>query len=560
MMKIGENQLKYSTFDGTPEAQHLGPKHHRIRLLIATVAFFCTLCFPCAVLVVHHKSYSNFLSLVRVTPAIKLTMKFKRRSMYYFGQSFAQLYVFPRQNKNTGSLVYDGVVELQHDTVTEKYIYVDSRAYYTKKVGNSTSVASCLAASQMPLLHSLDSTLHSARVVESAEVGTRKIEVKTDCPGGRLLSVVFGGEKFILCSSNAERISHAIGEDMDIDVEYLTSRAGVPNLEVPTAEGGSTLQCDIITPEDVPITSSLAAAITEFTKSLLGSRPKDFFGTDCKCKSVRKPCLFIHGLFNFIEAPMTDSFSLYWGNVHKHLPCCSSTKFVHFDTINHGWNDDSIQHSFCKAALQVSASKNKTIGPLNLITHSMGNMIAGAALATGKCTMSNKVTWISSAGPMRGSQGANLLAQKCLGGGLDAIITKPLKFLGFCPPTRAFASLYYQTTMNQATQKLLIASQQARAKHTNKKVLCGTSGYGITSIFSVPLQIIGAWVDHKDANDGMVSVESCTAGLSSSVIFGGDITSKNYKGPMNHEDLAFRNGDGWLGDNRKPVKWLSCAL
>ncbi|CAK4889737.1 unnamed protein product, partial [Aphanomyces euteiches] len=441
------------------------------------------------------------------------------------------------------------------------YIYVNDKAYYTKKEGNKTTAASCLTASQMPTFNVVDSTLHNAKVIDSATVGSTTIVASKDCPQGKLLSVAFGGEKFIVCTAGDDKVKQITGQDMNIDVEYLSSLAGVPSLDVPKALDGSVLSCQTIAPKSVATveTKSFSEVTTAFTETLLGTRQESLFGSDCQCKA-RKPCLFVHGVFNFIEGPLSDTFPLYWGDVHKHVPCCSSIKFVHFDTINQGWNDDSIQNSLCKAALQVSGSSSKTVGPLNLITHSMGNMITGAALATGKCSFSKDVTWISSAGPMKGSEAANLLAEKCLGGGLDIVISKPLEFLGFCPPTRAFASLYYQDTMNAATQKLLIAGQQARAKHPNKKVLCGNDGYGLNTIFSVPLQIVGGWADHNGPNDGVVAVESCVAGLGSDVVFGGDITSTNYAGPLNHEDLAFRNGDGWLGDDRKPVKWLSCAL
>ncbi|CAK4626714.1 unnamed protein product [Aphanomyces euteiches] len=547
------------------KAQAQAQRSRRFRIGVLVAALLGVACVAIGAVVVFrqksHNSSATLLAAAQATPAIKLTLQFKRESMYYYGQKSAQVFAFPRRSSNGANLGYDGVLELKQGTTIEKYIYVNDKAYYTKKEGNETTAASCLTASQMPTFNVVDSTLHNAKVIDSATVGSTTIVASKDCPQGKLLSVAFGGEKFIVCTAGDDKVKQITGQDMDVGVEYLSSLAGVPSLDVPKALDGSVLSCQTIAPKSVATveTKSFSEVTTAFTETLLGTRQESLFGSDCQCKA-RKPCLFVHGVFNFIEGGLTDTFPLYWGDVHKHVPCCSSIKFVHFDTINQGWNDDSIQISLCKAALQVSGSSTKTVGPLNLITHSMGNMITGAALASGKCSLSKDVTWISSAGPMKGSESANLLAEKCLGGGLDVIISVPLEFLGFCPPTRAFASLYYQDSVNAATQKLLVASAQARANHPNKKVLCGTSAYGINSIFSIPLQIIGSWSDHNGAHDGLVAVESCVAGLGNNFGFGGDITSTNYKGPLNHEDLAFRNGDGWLGDDRKPVKWLSCAL
>ncbi|KAG9404166.1 hypothetical protein AC1031_005706 [Aphanomyces cochlioides] len=533
-----------ATFDnlGSPSRQVVAAegKSRRFRLIVTAVALLGVVCVAVgAVLVFHqknHNSSATLLAAAQATPAIKLTLQFKRESMYYYGQSSAVVYAFPRTSSSGANLGYDGVLELKQSTTIEKYVYVNDKAYYTKKEGNKTTAASCLMASQMPTFNVVDSTLHNAKVIDRATVGSTTLEATTDCPQGKLLSVAFGGEKFIVCTAGDDKVKHVTGQDMNVDVEYLSSLAGVPSLDVPKALDGSALNCQTTTPKSVATveTKSFSEFTTAFTETLLGTRQESLFGSDCQCKS-RKPCLFVHGVFNFIEGGLTDTFPLYWGDVDQH-------------------------NSFCNAALQVSGSSSRTVGPINLITHSMGNMITGAALATGKCSFSKDVTWISSAGPMKGSEAANLLAEKCLGGGLDVVISKPLEFLGFCPPTRAFASLYYQDSVNAATQKLLIAGQQARAKHPNKKVLCGNDGYGLNTIFSVPLQIVGGWADHNGPNDGVVAVESCVAGLGSDVVFGGDITSTNYKGPLNHEDLAFRNGDGWLGDDRKPVKWLSCAL
>ncbi|KAG9404173.1 hypothetical protein AC1031_005712 [Aphanomyces cochlioides] len=536
------------------------PTQRRFQFSMAFLTFVTIICVPfLAVLVLQHQAHSHAEALLTTfenTPAIKFTLHFKRTSMNYHGQDSAELFILPRPEANGSHASYDGVLDLQHGEIMEKYLYVDHHAYYIKTNGSNITAATCLAAKDVPKFNSLVATVHNAREIDRAWVGDAAMDSIVDCADGHLLSFKFGGEPFIACTVGFDRIGRIFGQDMDIDVEYLSSLKGVPSMDIPTELTASSLSCDAIAPQDKSFKKTAIASMTN-----LAHREARIAGAECECQGERKHCLFVHGLFVFIDSPMTDSFPLYWGDIHEHVPCCLSTKFVHFDTINQGWNDDSLQQDFCQAALEVSGATDTTVGPLNVITHSMGNMIAGAALATGKCKFSNDVTWISSAGPMRGSQGPNWMADRCeQDGGVNELLKGPLEYLSFCPLTRAFESLKYIDTLDKTNQDLLVAAQQARASHPNKKVICGTDGYGITSVYSLPLELMGELVPHSGLNDGAVALESCVAGLGDDIVFDGLITSPHYKGRINHEDLAFRNGDGWLGDDRKPVKWLSCAF
>ncbi|KAG9404170.1 hypothetical protein AC1031_005709 [Aphanomyces cochlioides] len=119
----------------------------------------------------------------------------------------------------------------------------------------------------------------------------------------------------------------------------------------------------------------------------------------------------------------------------------------------------------------------------------MGNLIVGAAVARQNCTLSQDVTWISSAAPMRGSQGVGLLAKLCQAGHLTDPAKVPDYFKTFCPLTPAFESLYYIDSANQQNPELMIKAQETRKNHTNKKVICGTSGFGVLSSsqqFNIP--------------------------------------------------------------------------
>ncbi|KAF0701872.1 hypothetical protein AaE_016274, partial [Aphanomyces astaci] len=270
-------------------------------------------------------------------------------------------------------------------------------------------------------------------------------------------------------------------------------------------------------------------------------------GFTCGCKGAKKPCLFVHGSGEDAAGPPTSSFSSYWGDVSS--PCCSSSTFVHWDTVSQGWDDAALQHEFCKAAADVATqSSSGAIGGLILVTHSMGNVIASGAIASNVCTFSNDVTWVSLASPQQGSQVANLLQQQCLKGGWSNILKVPLSWVGYCPPARAYLSLQHQSTVNAAKQAAFVAGQRTRREHVSHAA-CGVSGFGLKSIYSEPLALVDKMASHASASDGLVDFNSCSVGLNTKD-FGGT-SSKHYVGPLNHADLTFRMGDGWWGDNRK---------
>ncbi|KAF0699087.1 Aste57867_10323 [Aphanomyces stellatus] len=553
------------------------PKWLRLATGLLVVCGIACVAIGAIVVYANHKNDNKagaIVSSLQQAKALKITLELKRESMMYFGQPTADVYVFPLSSSGAkitsqSSFQFDAVLALQHDNVQERYVYVDHRAYYVKSQDGQVQHAACLTASQVPPFSLAASAMANAKVLDEATVGDESLHAQSDCPGpdAQLLHLSFAGESFIFCSSG-DTLTRATGHDMNLVVTYLSDEtlsddvaASWPSLDIPTDVAGQPLQCDVLdTDSSVEAQeSSLLDMATEITTTVMGARSASLMGASCGCKTEKKPCLFVHGLGNPFVAPISDSFSLYWGDVHKHMPCCSSTKFVHFNTFKLGWNDPSIQQDFCNAAVQVSGAKaGQPVGKIILVTHSMGNMIAGAAVAAGKCRFSKDVTWISSAGPMKGSKSANLFDRKCTEGGWNDLIKKPLELIGICPPTPAFHSLLYQDSTDQNTHAALVALQNVRRQYVTK-TLCGVDDWGLNTIFSLPFKVVGEWTQHGDRNDGVVALGSCVEGIGMDG-FGGATTSKNYLGRLNHIDLAFRNGDGWWGSDRKPVKWLECAL
>ncbi|KDO17776.1 hypothetical protein SPRG_16703 [Saprolegnia parasitica CBS 223.65] len=137
---------------------------------------------------------------------------------------------------------------------------------------------------------------------------------------------------------------------------------------------------------------------------------------------------------------------------------------------------------------------------------------------------------------MQGSKASNLLEEKCTSGGWSATLGD---------------------TVDASLKKAYLDAQTAR-KRANK-LMCGIKSSGLASTDGAALALVGSMA-FKDGSlhDGVVDFNSCSVG------FGNFVTDAeaggNYKASVNHLDTSFRNGDGWWGADRKPVKWFECAL
>ncbi|RHY80207.1 hypothetical protein DYB30_011311 [Aphanomyces astaci] len=494
-----------------------------------------------------HKAIVTNLQL---SPGLKFTLHFKRASLKVYGLDEATIFVAPRHQVQRGgaasSFQFDAIMTLQATpTQLDIYTLVDDKGYFSQSNNGTTSA--------------MESSVIESRVIDGVEGHT---EITDKCVGGTLLSLTFAGESFVFCNSAANELAFAVGQDMDISIEYLADPTQLDSIQVPSTANEVALDCPSISQSShpatlwtaPPTTRSLARATMETLTSnhILSVKDK----SACACKGAKKPCLFVHGTGEDAAGPPTSSFSSYWGDVSS--PCCSSSTFVHWDTVSQGWDDAALQHEFCKAAADVATqSSSGAIGGLILVTHSMGNVIASGAIASNVCTFSKDVTWVSLASPQQGSQAVNLLQQKCRDGGWNDFLTVPLSWAGYCPPARAYLSLRHQSTVNRDKQAAFATAQWARQEHVSHAA-CGVSGFGLKSIYSEPLALVDKMASHASASDGLVDFNSCSVGLNTKD-FGGT-SSKHYVGPLNHADLTFRMGDGWWGDNRKPLKWFQCLL
>ncbi|KAF0697016.1 Aste57867_12290 [Aphanomyces stellatus] len=503
---------------------------------------------------------SQILALIQQTPGLRVTVQSKRESMQFNGQTSAVVYLFPKTNATTHELTFDAfVAQATAENVVHHFTLLDNRAYWTTVAANDSSVvvdATCLGA--MPPFRLAN--LANARVVD--QVDTTDTAIDTTCPAAQLLQLSFAGETFVLCNApTSNQLTKAVGQDVDLTIEYISDAHALPVLAVPTSVDGHLMDCPVLPSIADDGASSSSSSLASDVSLVLAGAPRVaslVAAPACSsCVHGVKPCVFVHGVGS-TGGPTTSTFESYWGQIHTLLPCCSSFHFAHLELVTERWDSPTVQRAFCNVALRVSNATNAstTIGDVTILAHSMGNLVVGGALANNVCAMSEATTWFSLAGPMAGSKSANLLADKCHDG---SWLKKPLELLGRCPVSGSFGSLVAESTVGPVMQATFNAAQAMRQRYVTR-TLCGTNPVGLVSAYSVQTVLVGL-LSHHDSpqHDGVVDILSCSAGLNG-VEFGTSVESPNYAGQLNHADCSFRYGDGWWGNGRKPIKWLQCAM
>ncbi|OQR94670.1 hypothetical protein ACHHYP_00995 [Achlya hypogyna] len=494
---------------------------------------------------------SDILTNIQQSPGLKITVTAKRESMRFNGQSSAQFYVVPRPGD---AFSFDAVVAQAGPEVVERYLLLDGRAYWSVAKDDNVVASGCLEASQLPPVELVASSVATASVVDAVTGDAITVD---DCPDGKLLQLTFAGDSFVFCNSPSNRLTKAASADLDVAVEYLRDASLLPSMDPPTG-----VSCPVVVGPSVPAPAATLVQTGRAISSALfgGPRVAAVSKSSCACKSTPKPCLFVHGVGETASMPLQNSYPDMWGSIEEHAPCCTSVKFARFETTLRGWDNADLQNQFCDAARSVAGTRaGAPIDNLLLVAHSMGNLIAGSAVASGKCAFGNGVTWVSIAGPLQGSKTANALEEKCASGGGAISFKSLLGSAGLCPITAAYVSLKHETTVDDGMRAKFAAAQAVRQKYASR-VMCGTSSMGLATWKGVGLAGIGKLSGHDSNHDGVVDLPSCAVGIDRRK-FGADAASSlHYEASINHLDTSFRNGDGWWGADRKPIKWFECSL
>jgi hypothetical protein len=93
---------------------------------------------------------ASIITALQLSNAIKLTLLFKRKSMMYYGQSQASIYVIPRESANTKVFEFDATMTLTDGTASETYVFIDNHAYVSSSVNGTLHHTRCLHQSQIP--------------------------------------------------------------------------------------------------------------------------------------------------------------------------------------------------------------------------------------------------------------------------------------------------------------------------------------------------------------------------------------------------------------------------
>ncbi|KAF0688174.1 Aste57867_20179 [Aphanomyces stellatus] len=506
----------------------------------------------------HIPTLTDIVHDLRMVPGMNATLYLKRSSLCTRGRNFASIYITNATRNATGppDVWFNAVVAIGPESDVETYSLVDGRAYYSISHNGTVLDVQCLPADQVPPLSLLMTSLASATQVHDV-FDSSYSWVHCDSTLDRIFQLQFAGEPYLVCiSSTTNQLRAVIGQDIEMDVAYIANATDAPPISIPQVPHSNTpLACPDIRnaivsvnqPSNLPFDSYMALPATTTQ-------------TTCTCQGEAKPCLFVHGLGEQDVLNLSTTFPSYWGNIQDHAPCCTTTHFAHLDMVNQGWTNDLLQQSFCDAVLAVSGGDNRTIGNLILVAHSMGNLVAAAAVAAGKCHMvQGNITWVSLGGPMLGTPSANLIVELCQNELFSAISNAAQAFLGSCPAKAGRMSLLVESPNDPAR-----AAQYAQAQHVwtqfVTRAACGTSPVGLYTSYSPLLLSTAKLASLTPANDGLVPWVSCTAAALDPSAFDTTYTSPFYKAAVNHVDLTFRNSDGWWGADRKPIKWFECGL
>ncbi|TDH67332.1 hypothetical protein CCR75_003130 [Bremia lactucae] len=272
-------------------------------------------------------------------PSLKLHFTMKRNTMRIHSQSEFDVYANPIVSEDGFKVLYDGYVEFIEGSTRTRYTLLGGVAYSTTSVQNRTlsAISQCLDPKGLPPFMDLLTALNDATPALKATSEGSNIE----CTMGQVLMVKAFGLTLAACSSGLAGIS-IYGSDIEIQITYLKNRVLIA---VPHVLGTCAVATKATEMSDIAIALLTGGEIPNNEERNLNL----IFGlssTTCSCKSVPRPCLFIHGLgIDFAEVGLQDSFDWYWGNLTDHAPCCTEFKYMIWNSIETSWRNSTLQQN-----------------------------------------------------------------------------------------------------------------------------------------------------------------------------------------------------------------------
>lgn len=483
--------------------------------------------------------------------------------------------LFPRTIDGTNDLTFDG--RLSYDFFGHEYNFtmIDGRGFVTVEDVRTRQLLrnDCLKASNTPPVHLFVDALREARVVDDAEaLGVSSVS----CADGKLVEFTFAGESYVFCSRANGAIAKVHGEDIEATVQLLRDNtADAPSVLSLLRPAGKLIEeCALLVDASTATTTTtVKRALNKVNKrtqdvmQVLSGERRMASSDNCAttCRGGKKVCLFVHGLGKSVDSTVADSYPDAFGDAQTKVNCCSQTKFIRMDTVNNPWHGETLAKKVCDAAVTLSGSPD----PMNLeniaiIAHSMGNLVVANAAMRQMCAIGSTSKWIALSGPMSGSKSANLGVDVCVNDPtlLDDPLIAILNAVQVCPSKDTIKSIVYeQSNLANAGLNSLFAQADAAFGKYATNVMCGVDSTGLLSFDSVRYAALDLISGHATgANDGAVEFASCRGPIAASAFTTSWNGGKYYRAAVNHEDVTLSNGDGWWGNDRKPVKWFNCQF
>lgn len=483
-----------------------------------------------------HEENNSERILEKLTSA-PLRVNFKSvnsRSLDFEGDDAVYTAMLNGTKREDGTVKFDGWVSYYNETSDKyvKYGVVDGAGYFYTQSKSSYEVkeAGCLPVDAIPPMNELEASIRNARVVDKVN------GIELECSGGKYIEVIFADEPYVFCSKDSDLMSSVFGEDMDAFVEDERSvvRSVKDEFNVPLDKGGNMLQCkkmQMVLKDSMPVHTRMLRAMNEY-----GKPGKYVRSTRGVCKGKIRPCLFIHGL-RPLEEQVEEPIHGYWGKIQQHAPCCSSIHYTNMDTFRSTWYDAKMTNAICDAALALSSTFNSTtINDVIVVTHSMGGLILGSAIANNVCQLGDSSTWVSLQSPMEGTRSATTSKDICenINNPILQLVKIFMTKQSLCPIPPALQSFLYIDDGRHDDMVLneLKKMQHAYTTHVSA-ALCGTSSFGLLSKYSIPMAALSTISLHRDENDGIVEFKGCALGIEHKF----DSRCKNnnfYKASINH--------------------------
>lgn len=462
-----------------------------------------------------------------------------------------------------------GNVELQMEHHSTRTVVVGGMAYISavRPAATDGHLSLCTPVQHIPGAAVLIQLLSHARgslsawVQQAGKPVMNKVVPGVDC-AGTLWHVRSHGEDALVCITE-NRIVEVTTQHMSIEVHsHVETTDGSP-IVAPECENQDEEPPAITEEVDMWAGNSTVAPWFVITGSPVDgdvTAPSwDEDNTPAPAasdtpKNATKDCVFIHGVGHTPvpgSAPiLVGSFPYYWGKVHEVVSQCRSKVFLNVETMYRGWDNTTLQQQVCAAATYDPATKKSSMGLISdriVFTHSMGNMMLAGAIQKGVCHLDSSSSWYEVSGPMRGSAMASKLAEICSQKGTYKYVAAKL---GYCTPD-GVAPAYNSLEPGYPGLDGIAATIAARLSGA----MCGTSAYGLASVYSVEMSALSNMAGFADMNDGVVPWSSCDT--KGSVQFSHDYHDKFYAAAVNHIDSACYEGDGLWGLDRKPCSWYS---